>query len=123
MFFTFQAEVGSCSSCSKMFDQEGKVQIPEQKPDPDSVNPKILDLERHVRVLELELAQTKLALVESECKTQDLTHQLTSALSQVQESKNTWFSKIQNSIKEVASTQKKDGPKDLHRKDSTSKES
>lgn len=105
-----------------MFDQDGKVQIPEQKVDPDSVNPKILDLERHVRELELELAQTKLALVESECKTQDLTHQLTSAVTEIQASKNTWFAKIQNSIKEVASTQKKESAKDLHRKDSTSKE-
>ena len=29
------------------------------------------------RELELELAQTKLALVETECKNQDLTHQFT----------------------------------------------
>ena len=39
-------------------------------------------LER-VRELELELAQTKLALVETECKNQDLTHQFTAANSQV----------------------------------------
>ena len=32
-----------------------------------------------VRELELELAQTKLALVETECKNQDLTHQFTVA--------------------------------------------
>ena len=36
-----------------------------------------------VKELELELAQTKLALVETECKNQDLTHQFLS-LSQVQ---------------------------------------
>ena len=29
-----------------------------------------------IRELELELAQTKLALVETECKNQDLTHQV-----------------------------------------------
>ena len=39
-------------------------------------------LER-VRELELELAQTKLALVETECKNQDLTHQFTAANNQV----------------------------------------
>ena len=39
-------------------------------------------LER-IRELELELAQTKLALVETECKNQDLTHQFNSAGSQV----------------------------------------
>ena len=36
-----------------------------------------------VRELELELAQTKLALVETQCKTQDLTHQLNAALNEV----------------------------------------
>ena len=33
----------------------------------------------HIRELELELAQTKLALVETECKNQDLTHRFTVA--------------------------------------------
>merc|ERR550517_2106746 len=56
-----------------------------------------------VKELELELAQTKLALVETECKNQDLTHQFL-----VQEGKgsgpqsNTWFTKTLSSIKEVA---------------------
>merc|ERR1719242_1678222 len=56
-----------------------------------------------VKELELELAQTKLALVETECKNQDLTHQFLS-----QEGKgsgpqsNTWFTKTLSSIKEVA---------------------
>ncbi|WAR30302.1 RBGP1-like protein, partial [Mya arenaria] len=89
----------------------------------DSVNPKVLNLESRVRELELELAQTKLALVEAECKSQDLTHQLTSAVTEIQASKNTWFSKFQNSIKDVSIMQKKDpSTKDLQRKDSTSKE-
>ena len=40
-----------------------------------------LDLaNQRVRELELELAQTKLALVETECKNQDLTHQFSSLL-------------------------------------------
>lgn len=59
-----------------------------------------------MRELELELAQTKLALVESECKTQDLTHQLSTALSEIQASKNTWFHKTLTSIREVANTKK-----------------
>ena len=37
-----------------------------------------------VKELELELAQTKLALVETECKNQDLTHQFLSQSSQVE---------------------------------------
>lgn len=104
-----------------MFDQEGNVQVPEPKVNPESINPRIMELERLVRELELELAQTKLAHVESECKTQDLTHQLNSAVSEIQASKNTWFTKTINSIKEVATTQKKE-TKELHRRDSTSKE-
>lgn len=105
-----------------MFDSDGKVQVTEPKIDPESINPRIMDLERHVRDLELELAQTKLALVEAECKSQDLTHQLNSAVTEIQASKNTWFTKTLNSIKEVASTQKKDPSKELQRKDSVTKE-
>ncbi|XP_052788930.1 rab GTPase-activating protein 1-like isoform X2 [Mya arenaria] len=120
---SIRSQVKSCETCSKLFDQDGKVQLPEPKIDPDSVNPKVLNLESRVRELELELAQTKLALVEAECKSQDLTHQLTSAVTEIQASKNTWFSKFQNSIKDVSIMQKKDpSTKDLQRKDSTSKE-
>ncbi|XP_021380300.1 rab GTPase-activating protein 1-like isoform X4 [Mizuhopecten yessoensis] len=93
------SQVKGCDQCSKMFASDGKVQLPEPKLDPDSVNPKIVDLHRQIRELELELAQTKLALVESECKTQDLTHQLNSAVTEIQASKNTWFQKTINSIK------------------------
>jgi hypothetical protein len=56
--------------------------------------------------LELELAQTKLALVESECRKQDLTHQLNAAVTEIQSSKNTWFQKTLTSIREVANTKK-----------------
>ena len=116
-----------------MFDDEGKVHLPEPKIDPVSINPRVMDLERQVRELELELAQTKLALVESECKTQDLTHQLNNAVTEIQASKNTWFHKTINSIKEVTNVQKKEGGTitrrdsgssgSLKRKDSATKES
>lgn len=114
-----RTNVKSCEKCSAMFGQDGTVNVPAPKIDPADFNPRILDLERQVRELELELAQTKLALVESECKTQDLTHQLNSAMTELQASKNTWFAKTINSIKEVTNTQKKEG---LVRKDSTTKE-
>merc|ERR1719430_2021499 len=59
-----------------------------------------------VRELELELAQTKLALVETECKNQDLTHQFTVTQdfkgSSSGPQSNTWLSKTLSSIKEVA---------------------
>lgn len=37
---------------------------------------RIEEREDHIRQIELELAQTKLALVEAQCKNQDLTHQV-----------------------------------------------
>lgn len=56
-----------------------------------------------IRELELELAQTKLALVETECKFQDLTHQVASQ-SHSGGRGSTWFTKTLSSIKESAAT-------------------
>ena len=75
------------------------------------LNPQIVEAEGQIRELELELAQTKLALVESECKTQDLTHQLNAALTEIQASKNTWFQKTLTSLRDV--THKKEGGKEV----------
>lgn len=81
---------------------------------PGSEPQKINDLakaETMIRDLELELAQTKLALVECECKNQDLIHQLTtltlpstistSANGSSVMNKNSWLQKTLTSIKEV----------------------
>lgn len=63
------------------------------------------DMETRIRELELELAQTKLALVEAECINQDLTHSLTSSQAALQEKnnsqKNTWISKTLSTIREA----------------------
>ena len=103
-FYLSQSLVEGCGTCSKLFDADGNVKLPEPIVDPESVNPKLIDSQRQVRELELELAQTKLMLVESQCKTQDLTHSLNSAVTEIQASKNTWFTKTLNSIKEVTNT-------------------
>ncbi len=108
VFLYFQAQIQACDSCSKLFDGDGqykKLDLPE--PNEVDLNPLIAERDKQIRELELELAQTKLALVESECKTQDLTHQLNSALNELQTSKNTWFQKTISSIKEA--TVKKEG--------------
>lgn len=57
-----------------------------------------------IRELELELAQTKLALVETECKNQDLTHHFNTSyqVAQTNAGTNKWFTKTLSSIKEVA---------------------
>lgn len=85
-------------------------------------------LKNQLREMELELAQTKLQLVEAECKiqvrqlslptipcsrlsflcVQDLEHHLGLALSEVQAAKKTWFNRTLSSIKTVTGTQGKE---------------
>ncbi|XP_075228045.1 GTPase activating protein and centrosome-associated isoform X2 [Lycorma delicatula] len=60
--------------------------------------------QERIKELELELAQAKLAQVEAECQNQDLTHQLSSALTELQTARNSWppwLHKTLTSIKEV----------------------
>ncbi|XP_017863183.1 PREDICTED: rab GTPase-activating protein 1-like isoform X2 [Drosophila arizonae] len=62
---------------------------------------------QRIRELELELAQTKLAQVEAECKNQDLNHQLNNTLSELQTNRNSWqpwLSKTFNSLQEKVTT-------------------
>ncbi len=64
---------------------------------------------QRVRELELELAQTKLAHVEAECKNQDLNHQLNTTLTEIQTNRGSWqpwLSKTINSIQEKVSTRR-----------------
>ncbi|CAH1983293.1 unnamed protein product [Acanthoscelides obtectus] len=93
----------SCEKCSEFLKKDEK--DPLKRPaDP-------IKGEERIRELELELAQTKLALVEAECRNQNLTHQLRAAEIELQTTKNSWppwLSKTLTSIKEV--TNKKDFP-------------
>ncbi|KAF4521654.1 hypothetical protein B566_EDAN009387 [Ephemera danica] len=73
---------------------------------PQPIDPRLLTAQQRVRELELELAQTKLAHVEAECRNQDLTHQLTTASTELQASRGSWFHKTLTSLKEVT---KKEG--------------
>lgn len=61
---------------------------------------------KRVQELEMELAQTKLALVETKCRNQELTHQLSINEEKLQESSQQsnkkWFAKTLYSIKETA---------------------
>ncbi|XP_017764790.1 PREDICTED: rab GTPase-activating protein 1-like [Eufriesea mexicana] len=77
-------------------------------------------IQERVRELELELAQTKLAHVEAECRNQDLTHQLHATASELQAARNSWpwLSKTLSSIKEAANKREVMAPslmKDLRR--------
>lgn len=55
--------------------------------------------------LELELAQTKVRLVEIQCRSQDLEHQVLEYQRKLNESQNTWINKLHakaiNSVKKV----------------------
>lgn len=88
-----QSQISRCESCSKIEASEDD----EEKPTTGT------------RELELELAQTKLALVESECRTQDLTHQLNNALAELEAaSKNSWLQKTLTSIKDATGQRKEE---------------
>ena len=69
----------------------------------EDIEPDLASAQNQIRELELELAQTKLQLVESECKTQDLEHQLNSAVGEIQSSRtsNSWLTKTFTTLKEV----------------------
>ncbi|KFM66118.1 Rab GTPase-activating protein 1, partial [Stegodyphus mimosarum] len=99
-----KAKMDACESCSKYL----KTIVPNA--DSDKISKELSsnqgaeneENDSQARELELELARTKLALVEAECKNQDLTHQLNAAMNELQTSKNTWFQKTFSSIREAA---------------------
>ncbi|CAL8321283.1 unnamed protein product [Lota lota] len=102
-----KAKVDGCEKCSVLFNKEGRVRLaagplaamgPEESEEKES-------LKNQLREMELELAQTKLQLVEAECKIQDLEHHLSLALNEVQAAKKTWFNRTLSSIKTVTGTQ------------------
>ncbi|XP_053683418.1 rab GTPase-activating protein 1-like isoform X2 [Sabethes cyaneus] len=69
----------------------------------------VLIANQRIRELELELAQSKLAQVEAECKNQDLHHQLHATLHELQSNRSSWqpwFSKTLNSIQEKVVTRR-----------------
>lgn len=104
-----QSKITHCQKCSTFLnDANGITKAPDRS---DCIDNQDKALQR-IRELELELAQTKLAQVEAECRNQDLTHQLRSTEVELTSAKNNWppwLSKTLSSIKEVAN--KKDfGP-------------
>ncbi|VEN58730.1 unnamed protein product [Callosobruchus maculatus] len=98
-----KTKITSCEKCTEFLKKDEK--------DPLRGSGDPIKGEERIRELELELAQTKLALVEAECRNQNLTHQLRAAEIELQTAKNSWppwLSKTLTSIKEVAN--KKDFP-------------
>ncbi|NXG48085.1 RBG1L protein, partial [Psilopogon haemacephalus] len=102
-----KGKVMACKHCSEIFSKEGTL-----KPSAVSTENKGLEtddekdaLKKQLREMELELAQTKLQLVEAKCKIQELEHQRGALMNEIQAAKNSWFSKTLNSIKTATGTQ------------------
>lgn len=103
-------KVEGCEKCSNLFSKEGRLKVlsaPKEGSEEDTDEEKEA-LKNQLREMELELAQTKLQLVEAECKIQDLEHHLGLALNEVQAAKKTWFNRTLSSIKTVTGAQGKE---------------
>ncbi|KAH0618242.1 hypothetical protein JD844_017257 [Phrynosoma platyrhinos] len=102
-----KGKVMACKHCSEIFSKEGTLKVPAVPTEnPGTVTDDEKDaLKKQLREMELDLAQTKLQLVEAKCKIQELEHQRGSLMSEIQAAKNSWFSKTLNSIKTATGTQ------------------
>ncbi|XP_040132861.2 rab GTPase-activating protein 1-like isoform X10 [Ictidomys tridecemlineatus] len=97
----------ACKHCSDIFSKEGTLKpaaISREDQGIEADDEKD-SLKKQLREMELELAQTKLQLVEAKCKIQELEHQRGALMNEIQAAKNSWFSKTLNSIKTATSTQ------------------
>ncbi|XP_045428008.1 rab GTPase-activating protein 1 isoform X6 [Pipistrellus kuhlii] len=103
-------KVDDCERCREFFNKEGRIKgisAAKEVLDEDTDEEKET-LKNQLREMELELAQTKLQLVEAECKIQDLEHHLGLALNEVQAAKKTWFNRTLSSIKTATGVQGKE---------------
>ncbi|XP_037260063.1 rab GTPase-activating protein 1-like isoform X1 [Falco rusticolus] len=102
-----KGKVMACKHCSEIFSKEGALKLPAVSMENKGIE--IDDekdaLKKQLREMELELAQTKLQLVEAKCKIQELEHQRGALMNEIQAAKNSWFSKTLNSIKTATGTQ------------------
>eukprot|EP00064_Thunnus_orientalis_P005384 superscaffoldBa00000524_g5398 len=106
-----RSKVEGCEKCSSLFNKEGRVRAAvttAPSGGSEEMDEEKEGLKNQLREMELELAQTKLQLVEAECKIQDLEHHLGLALNEVQAAKKTWFNRTLSSIKTVTGTQGKE---------------
>ncbi|XP_021259728.1 rab GTPase-activating protein 1-like isoform X3 [Numida meleagris] len=102
-----KGKVMACKHCSEIFSKEGTLKLPALSLDNKGleIDDEKDALKKQLREMELELAQTKLQLVEAKCKIQELEHQRGALMNEIQAAKNSWFSKTLNSIKTATGTQ------------------
>ncbi|XP_038827135.1 rab GTPase-activating protein 1-like isoform X4 [Salvelinus namaycush] len=103
-------KVEGCEKCSILFNKEGRLKAARKMKEgsEEETDEEKEALKNQLREMELELAQTKLQLVEAECKIQDLEHTLGLALNEVQAAKKTWFNRTLTSIKTATGAQGKE---------------
>uniref|UniRef100_A0A6I8RH32 Rab GTPase-activating protein 1 n=1 Tax=Xenopus tropicalis TaxID=8364 RepID=A0A6I8RH32_XENTR len=104
-------KVDGCEHCREFFNKEGHlkpVSFLKESFTMEDTDEEKESLKNQLREMELELAQTKLQLVEAECKIQDLEHHLGLALNEVQAAKKTWFNRTISSIKTATGVQGKE---------------
>uniref|UniRef100_A0A8C7K9Z3 Rab GTPase-activating protein 1 n=1 Tax=Oncorhynchus kisutch TaxID=8019 RepID=A0A8C7K9Z3_ONCKI len=108
--FVLHLKVEGCEKCSILFNKEGRLKAVRKMKEgsEEETDEEKEGLKNQLREMELELAQTKLQLVEAECKIQDLEHTLGLALNEVQAAKKTWFNRTLTSIKTVTGAQGKE---------------
>eukprot|EP00096_Caligus_rogercresseyi_P011399 TRINITY_DN4471_c0_g1_i1.p1 TRINITY_DN4471_c0_g1~~TRINITY_DN4471_c0_g1_i1.p1 ORF type:complete len:946 (+),score=336.85 TRINITY_DN4471_c0_g1_i1:55-2892(+) len=101
---TIQSNELICSQLSaKLQAAQSNGEEEEEVVDPEGSSPE----SNRIRELELELARTKLALVETECKNQDLTHQISATLQDLNSNNvkagggSTWLSKTITTLRET----------------------
>uniref|UniRef100_A0A3B3BDS4 RAB GTPase activating protein 1 like n=1 Tax=Oryzias melastigma TaxID=30732 RepID=A0A3B3BDS4_ORYME len=100
-------KVMGCERCKDLFSTVGSLQVSAPGGDRTSNEPHDEEkdgLQEQLRHLELELAQTKLQLVEAKCRIQELEHQRGVLMTEVQAAKNSWFSKTLGSLKSSTSS-------------------
>uniref|UniRef100_A0A915C0Q2 Rab GTPase-activating protein 1 n=4 Tax=Parascaris univalens TaxID=6257 RepID=A0A915C0Q2_PARUN len=111
-------KISQCEKCVSILSEfDGFIGSPAKKLSPVKENgcglkamelmDRLEEREQHIRQIELELAQTKLALVEAQCRNQDLSHQMSATSnSDVDNRHAAWFKKTISSIKEVGTSLK-----------------
>uniref|UniRef100_A0A2R8M811 Rab GTPase-activating protein 1-like n=1 Tax=Callithrix jacchus TaxID=9483 RepID=A0A2R8M811_CALJA len=102
-----QGKMMACKHCSDIFSKEGALKLAAASREDQGIetDDEKDSLKKQLREMELELAQTKLQLVEAKCKIQELEHQRGALMNEIQAAKNSWFSKTLNSIKTATGTQ------------------
>ncbi|XP_046837538.1 rab GTPase-activating protein 1-like isoform X2 [Vespa crabro] len=118
-----RSKVSRCDKCRTCIMDSSSILADIAHPLENRIDPMLHRVQERVRELELELAQTKLAHVEAECRNQDLTHQLHATASELQAARNSWpwLSKTLSTIKEATNKREVIGPSSLRdlRREST----